>query len=199
MKYLLSALATVLMICITANAEEVTFSFRGTLHELDGEYSFFTGQPFEITYSFESETHDADPDNTDSGSYVGAIRSGAFTIYIGGKSFNWVVEPDGPHNIIEVKNLETEDSYSAGVAISDPVDGSEIPASFLVQLIDGGGTAISSDALPLSLEMSSFNHSIVQFTFIGRRQSVYSTWGIITSGNVPVPNPRIGSNHSSIP
>ena len=61
MKRVLSALVMVIIICITAKAEEVTFSFRGTVHELDGEFNYFAGQPFEITYSFERTTKDVDP------------------------------------------------------------------------------------------------------------------------------------------
>ena len=63
MKSLLSALGTAALICIPVLGEEVTFSFRGTVHELDGEFSYFSGQPFEITYSFENTTGDAVPED----------------------------------------------------------------------------------------------------------------------------------------
>jgi hypothetical protein len=81
MKRLLSAVAMVAMICIAAKAEEVVFSFRGTVHELDGEFNYFTGQPFEITYSFDGATNDADPSDPKSGKYIGAIKSGSLTIF----------------------------------------------------------------------------------------------------------------------
>ena len=61
MKHLLSGLVAVILICSAAKGEEVTFSFRGTIHETDGEFSYFTGHPFEITYSFDTATDDADP------------------------------------------------------------------------------------------------------------------------------------------
>ncbi len=186
MKHLLSAL--VIMVCVSANGEEITFSFRGAVHELDGEFNYFSGQPFEITYSFESTTDDANPDDPESGIYIGAIKSGIFTIFTARGSFNWVVEPDGPHNIIEVKNLDTADSYFASVSVSGPVVGNEIPAYFVIELIDGDASALSNDALPSSMEISSFDHQrIVRFTFIGTGQYVYSTLGIITSWNTRSP------------
>jgi hypothetical protein len=189
MKHLLSTLVIFTMICISAKGEEVTFRFRGTVHELDGQFSYFTGQPFEIIYSFENTTDDADPGDPESGSYIGAIKSGTLTIFKDNEPFHWVVEPDGSHNIIEVKNLDTADSYSASVSVSGPVVGSEIPAEFQIELIDRNATALGNDELPSSLRIPSFNsQSTVRFTFIGARQSVYSTLGIITSGDTPIPH-----------
>jgi hypothetical protein len=169
-----------------AKGEEVVFSFRGTVHELDGEFSYLSGQPFEIVYSFERKTDDANPDDPKSGSYIGAIKSGTLTIFNGSKSLKWVVEPDGPHNIIEIKNLDTSDSYNAGVSVSGPVAGSEIPAYFLIELTDGNANALSNDKLPSSLDLRSFDQRIVKFTFVGIRQTIYSTLGIITSGSAPI-------------
>jgi hypothetical protein len=186
MKHLLSSLVIVFLICISAKGEEVTFGFRGTVHELDGEFSYFSGQPFEIIYSFERTTDDANPDDPESGSYIGAIKSGTLTIFKGSESFKWVVEPDGSHNIIEVNNLKIVDSFLAGVNVSGIVAGSEIHAYFLVELMDRNAAALSNDKLPSSLEIRSFDHRIVQFTFIGIRQTIYSTLGIITSGNAPI-------------
>ena len=117
MKLLLSALVMVAMICIAAKAEEVIFSFGGTVHELDGEFNYFTGQPFEITYSFDRATNDADPGDPKSGQYVGAIKSGSLTIYTRNRTLTWAVKPEGPCNFIEAKNLDALDSYSAGARI----------------------------------------------------------------------------------
>jgi len=85
MKHLLSALVMVIVICISAKAEEVTFTFRGTVHELDTEFAYFGGRPFEITYSFERTTKDANPGDTESGRYVGAIKSGRLTLFGDGR------------------------------------------------------------------------------------------------------------------
>jgi hypothetical protein len=136
MKRLLSALVMVIMIYISAKGEEAIFRFKGTIHEIDGEFSLFTGQPFEITYSFEFTTDDANPGDPRTGKYVGAIKSGSLTILAGSKSFRWVVKPDGPNNSIEVKKLDAEDSYSASASLSGPAGGNEIPASFIVELIE---------------------------------------------------------------
>jgi hypothetical protein len=188
MKRFLSLLAMVIIICTLAKAEEGTFTFRGTTHELDTEYAYLGGRPFEITYSFERTTKDANSGEPKSGRYVGAIKSGSLTIFADGKTRNWVIKPDGPNNIIEVKHLKNADSYSASASISGKGSGNEIPAAFIIELIDDSATALGNDALPSSLKLKSFNsQKIVRFTFIGSLQHIYETWGIITSGNTPTP------------
>jgi hypothetical protein len=187
MKRLLIAVFMVAMICIAARAEEVTFSFRGTVHELDGEFNYFTGQPFEIIYSFDRTTKDADPSDPKSGQYIGAIKSGSLTIFTRDRTFTWAIKPDGPSNIIEAKNLDALDSYSASASISGLKTGNEIPASFIIELTDDKATALSNDALPSSLQISSFGlQRIVHFTFVGAAKHTHSTIGIITSDNAPM-------------
>jgi hypothetical protein len=188
MKRLLNTLVLAIAICISAKAEEVTFTFKGTVHELDTEFSYFGGRPFEITYTFERTTKDANPGEPESGRYVGAIKSGSLTIFADGKTYHWVMKPDGPNNIIEVKHLKNADSYSAGASISSQGSGNEIPATIIIELIDDSATALGNDALPSSLKLKSFDsQKIVRFTFTGSLQHIYSTWGIITSGNTPTP------------
>jgi hypothetical protein len=188
MKGLLSALVMIIMICISAKAEEVTFTFAGTIHELDTEFYHFGGRPFEITYSFERTTKDANPGEPESGKYVGAIKSGSLTIFADGKVYNWEIKPDGPNNIIEVKHLKTADSYSASASISGQKSGNEIPATFIIELIDDSATALGNDALPSSLELKSFDFpKIARFTFIGASQCIFYAWGIITSAHTPTP------------
>jgi hypothetical protein len=114
MKHLLSGLVIAILICSAAKGEEVTFSFRGTIHELDGEFSYFTGHPFEITYSFDTTTDDANPGDSESGRYAGAIRSGSLTIFAANETFKWVVEPDGPENIGEPLGLLWENCGGRG-------------------------------------------------------------------------------------
>lgn len=184
MKHYLSALFIVVMICISAEAKEVVFSFKGTVHELDGEFSCFSGEPFEITYSFEPATADANPNDYKTGNYIGAIKSGTLAIFTSRGVFTWVVEPNGPYNSIEIKNSDAADSYAASMSVSSTGDGSEIPASFVVQLIAANSAVFNNDKLPTSLEITSFdNQRMVIFTFIGAKQYTYSTIGIITSGN----------------
>ncbi|MEJ2111049.1 MAG: hypothetical protein P8Z37_14295 [Acidobacteriota bacterium] len=186
MKYFLRAFAMVVIFCIPSLAEEATFSFRGIIHEMDGQYNYFTGQSFELTFSFDPATADENPADPETGSYVGAIRSGSFTIFNRGEPMTWIVDPDGTQNIIEVKNGETMDSYLATVSIHGPVGGSEIPADFMVELIDNNATALSSDALPLSLDIQAFEYQQgVKLSFVGVRQLVFATVGVINSADLP--------------
>ncbi len=193
MKSLLSALGTAALICIPVLGEEVTFSFRGTVHELDGEFSYFSGQPFEITYSFENTTGDAVPEDPATGAYIGAIRSGTLIIATGRGYYRWTLDREGQENGIEVRNLGPADSYRAGACLARIGDENEIPASFLVELIDGSAAVFGSDGLPSSLKIESFDQARVRLTFIGARKHTYSTIGVLTSGDAPVRNPYAGS------
>jgi hypothetical protein len=187
MKHLLSGLVIAVLICSAANGEEVTFSFRGTVHEMDGQFNYFTGHQFEITYTFDTTTKDANPGDPQSGTYIGAIKSGSLSVFAARGTLKWVIEPDGTQNIIEVKNLDTADSYMASVSISGPVDGDEIPAAFIIELIGSDADALSSDELPSSLDMRLFGHQkVAKLTFVGSRQLLFETWGIITSARTPV-------------
>ena len=188
MKRLLNVLFMAVIICVSAKAEEATFTFKGSMHELDTEFSYFGGRPFELTYSFEVTTVDANPGDPESGRYIGAIKSGSLTIFGDGRTYKWVIKPDGPNNVIEVKHLKNTDSYSASASISNQGSGNEIPVAFIVELIDDSATALSNDALPSFLKFKSFNFpKIVKFTFTGALQHIYGTWGIITSANTPTP------------
>jgi hypothetical protein len=188
MKRLLGALVTVIIICNFAKAEDVTFTLRGIIHELDTEFSYFGGRPFEITYTFERATKDANSGDPDTGRYVGAIKSGSLTLFGDGKTCKWVIKPDGPNNIIEVKLLKNAVSYAASASISGEESGNEIPATFIIELTDDSATALSNDALPPSLKLKSFTfQKLVAFTFTGSLKHVYSAFGVITSGNTPTP------------
>jgi hypothetical protein len=188
MKIILSALGIFILICISAKAEEVAFTFSGTLHELDTEFGDFGGRPFEITYTFESATKDANPRDPECGKYIGSIKSGSLTIYADGNTFHWVIKPEEPNNFIEVKHVKNADSYSASANVSGQETGNTIPVTFIIELISENTAALSNDALPSTLKLKSFNSQrIVKFTFTGPMQHVYGTWGIITSGNTPTP------------
>jgi hypothetical protein len=186
MKRLLCTLGMVIVMCISAKAEEATFTFRGTIHELDTEFSYLGGRPFEFTYTFERTTKDANPGEPESGRYVGAIKSGSLTIFGDGKTCKWVIKPDGPNNVIEVKHLKSGDTYSASASVSGQEFGNEIPVTFILEFIDDSATALGSDVLPASLKLKSFDfQKIIGLKFTGSLQHVYYTWGIITSGNTP--------------
>jgi hypothetical protein len=187
MRHFLSVLAISTMICISAKAEEVTFTFRGTVHELDSEFYHFGGRPFEITYTFERTTKNSNSGGPESSNYIGAINSGRLTIYADTKPCTWVINPDGPGNVIEVKHLKNSHSYTAGANISGQA-GNEVPATFIVELTDDSAAALSNNVLPASLNLESFgSRRIVRFTFTGASKVVFYGFGIITSGDTPAP------------
>jgi hypothetical protein len=188
MKRLLITLIVLFMFGITAKGEEITFAFQGTIHELDTEFYHFGGRPFEITYSFERTTKDANVGQSESGRYIGAIKSGTLTIYAENRPYHWVIRPDGPNNIIEIKHHKNADSYSASASISAQGPGNEVPATFIVELVDDSATALSNNGLPSALKLKSFDSlKVVKFTFAGAKQNIFYAFGIITSANTPAP------------
>lgn len=185
MKNVLGVFAMVFLLGASARGEEVTFSFRGTVHEMDGEFLYLSGHPFELTFAFDRATGDTRPGDPGSGSYVGAIRSGTLVIFNGREYYRWEIRPGGQDNFIEVKNLREADSFIASAALTGFIYENEIPAHFYVEWTDRDGTAFDGDGLPASLEAASFGQRHVHLTFIGVRKHVYSTLGVVTSSSTP--------------
>jgi hypothetical protein len=188
MERFLSALVVLFMFGIPVKGEEITFAFQGTIHELDTEFYHFGGRPFEIAYSFERTTKDANVGQSESGRYIGAIKSGRLTIYAENKPYHWVIRPAGPNNIIEIKHHKNADSYSASASISAQGPENEVPATFIVELVDESATALINNSLPSALKLKSFDSlKVVKFTFTGAKQNIFYAFGIITSANTPAP------------
>ncbi|NLV31756.1 MAG: hypothetical protein GXY47_11460 [Acidobacteria bacterium] len=185
MEKLLGLFAMTFLLGASARGEEVTFSFRGTVHEMDGEFLYLSGHPFELTFTFERTTDDGRPGDPESGSYVGALRSGALVVYNGQEYYRWEIGPGGQDNFIEVRNLPGADSFVASAALSGSIYENEIPAHFYVEWIDRDGVEFDGDGLPATLEAASFEQRHVHLTFIGIRKHVYSTLGVVTSSSTP--------------
>jgi hypothetical protein len=188
MKHLLSTLVAFFIFGVPIKGEEIAFTFQGTIHELDTEFYHFGGRPFELAYSFERTTKDADAGQSESGRYLGAIKSGSLTIYAENRPYHWSIRPDGPGNIIEIKHHKNADSYSASASISPQGPGNEVPATFVVELVDDSATALDNNSLPSALKLKSFDSlKVVKFTFTGLKQNIFYAFGIITSANTPAP------------
>ena len=132
MKNLRGLIVMVFLLGVSARGEEVTFGFSGTVHEMDGEFLYLSGHPFELTFTFERATGDTRPGDPGSGSYVGAIRSGALVVYNGHEYYRWEIKPGGQDTFIEVKNLPGADSFIASAPLSGFIYENEIPAHFYV-------------------------------------------------------------------
>lgn len=185
MKRLPGLMVMVVLLGVSARGEEVTFGFRGTVHEMDGEFLYLSGHPFELTFTFERATGDSRPGDPGSGSYVGAIRSGALVVFNGLEYFRWEVGPGGQDTFIEVRNLRGADSFIASAPLSGFIYENEIPAHVYVEWTDRDGAAFDGDGLPASLDAASFEQRHVHLTFIGVRKHVYSTLGVVTSSRTP--------------
>ncbi len=177
------------MLCVTAGAEEVTFGFRGLVHEMDGEFSYLSGHPFEITLTFETTADDARPEDPAAGSYIGAIKSGTLVVYSGRGDFGWTVKPGGHDTFIEIKNQDTADSFIAAAPVSGRVYNNDISAHFVIEMIDSSAAAFGDDKLPSSLKMPSFDRVSSRLSFIGLTHYTYSTLGVITAVHAPAHHP----------
>lgn len=167
----------------SAKGEEVTFKFGGAVHEMDGEFSYLSGQPFEITYTFDTAAGDTNSQDPECGNYVGAIKSGVLVIFNGREYFKWDIQPGAHDSFIEVRNLPSGDAYLAGANLLGRVYDNVISAHFLVELIDKSASALNGDMLPLSLQPNAFDRRHARLTFIGVRKLTYSTLGVITSAD----------------
>ena len=167
-----------------------TFSFKGTVSNLGGDFAFLLGADFEVTYTFDPTVTDANPGDPQSGFYPGAITSGSLTVNPNSGPLVWLIVSSLPNSNISVLTTATAHSYFASAALSGPSIGGASPSFFLIQLTDTTKTALVDDSLPTALDIDDFGFiRNLQFTFIGANPSCCSTFGVITSAQTPIPEP----------
>lgn len=135
----------------------ITFNYEGTVISTGGPGfevpSFAIGDPFRVTYTFESGTPDSLSDPT-VGHYSGAVRSLSFKV----GSYEGYADPGAN---IQVGNDYTGqgrnvDYYNIGIygsqagLLHGPVVSGWNLDQFILQLVDPTHTAFASDALPLT-------------------------------------------------
>ena len=142
-----------------SRADLVEFTFNGSVtsvFDLDQApsthplQSAAAGDAFSLTYVFESSTADTNA-AADTGSYGGAIQSAS--VSVGSNVFEYDFLSNG---LIVVGNnlLGPTDRYGASVSGSD-ANGNSLFTDLL--LTDSTATVFSTDALPLTLDVSDFN------------------------------------------
>jgi hypothetical protein len=165
------------LVSTAAWAEPITVRVRGrVVDNLPAPYAVFNGGRFEIVYTFESETPDANPGDPGSGLYSNSYVSGYMTVNSGPSHVRWELDTAALSDIT-VQYTSTAHAYFAGAYLV-PKPSGLTPQYFIVQLVDRDLKAFASDALPTTLELSQFEwlHS-VQLTFDG---TCCTTFGEIT-------------------
>src|SRR5258706_2383304 len=143
---LLIITTTVLGPLTPAKAAPITLTYNGTLVAGDQANSFNIGDPFHVTFTFESSTPDTSPDPT-VGQYA-AVTTLSFTV----GSYSGFLTTPAP---IQVGNDYTAQGgskdyfniLSFGSAVHGPAVGDRTPSQFILQFEDITHTAFGSDAL----------------------------------------------------
>ncbi len=129
----------------SASASQVTWSFRGEITRVDDTDGFLEGQiqagdAYSGSFTFDTNTPDANPDDPRRGLYNNAVTSVEGDV--AGRVF--VPRAGTPANIVVFNDLFGDDRYHAngGVSFLD------LSMTFSLNLIDHDQTALSSDLLP---------------------------------------------------
>jgi hypothetical protein len=149
-------LAMAVISATNSHGAVITFEFQGTLTSVPTELSgtFAVGQPFTESITFESTTPDSEPGNSAHSSFSNAILT--WTIQVGSESFaaptvapfNFITVADGP--------VVDEFQFTALFGLTGPTINGFAPATLNQDFVDVGGTALSSDALPTTIDLSAW-------------------------------------------
>jgi hypothetical protein len=142
-------------------AEPITVRVRGrVVDNLPEPYAVFNGGRFQIVYTFESTTPDANPGDPESGLYWNPYVSGYMTVDQGRFHVRWELDTATLAETT-VHYTSTVHSYFAGAYLL-PNPSGLTPQYFIVQLVDRDLEAFASDALPTTLVLSQFEwiHSV---------------------------------------
>jgi hypothetical protein len=176
-----------------ANAELITFNFEGTVTDVPTELegTFNTSQSISGSYTFESTTADTNS-SPDSGDYEGALTNLTFSI----GSYN-VTSTGSAYNHLQVEDYFPWSEADEYKLQDDGVSGAEVsgwsPFRFFIYLADSSASVFDSGDLPLSLDLSDFDHTPWDLQFDSPEASnILLFIGDITSLSVasaPIPEP----------
>ncbi len=171
-----------------SEAVPVTFSFSGKIVSVQGQnpHGLLIGDDFNGSYTFESSTRDSCvsdfPDYCNFGARIGryADANGTLTLNLPVS----VTLTDLNIHVVNDNFGDGFDYYLGGARGAGP---SNQTAVALFYLIDGSGTALSSDALPLSppdLSLFNLEHPLGEFSFgEGDNELLYLFRGDLTGFN----------------
>ena len=173
----------------------VTFAFTGTVTHLGTSLvggPVAIGQAWDGTYSMDTATPDLLPGDPRSGLYLDAGTSVDGTVggvdYSGG-TFHFATSDQAPGSGPDQANATLQDDYAGHALTMDPVNG-HAATQLQINLIDSSGTAISTDAIPTSLDRGDWDEppGPVNLALIFDRTAAIYIWGHIdTITAVPEP------------
>ena len=180
-RYAPLAVACALMMAASAQAAAVTYSFGGTIDDVNSSPSFAIGDTFTGSFTYETTTADSNPD-PGSGDYRAGL---SISVLINGNSFSSstagsdcpacggieVLERNPTRGFVDVIYVQTQ---NVGGGALSPVVGPNVDG-FAPNLIElgfiGPSTLYANDALPSSLDLSSFTEARINIGFRGENFS----------------------------
>lgn len=161
-RFILCGVMVIAMMCVSmihkADAEEITFAFEGEITLINDPTSpllgtFSPGQTISGSYTFESTTPDAQPENPETGNYQGALTALTFTVKDGSTVIYTGVLSAGINRIEVNDSPQPQDRYlviGSALGDPDPVSGFNLSFFALTLFNNINGTAITDIALPLT-------------------------------------------------
>jgi hypothetical protein len=169
-----------------AAGDPITFAFHGAvIDEPTGAFAILAGGMFSLVFTFESDTPDANPGDPLSGIYFGAILGGYLAVRTSTDYFRWDIDPFVPLTN-EITVFPATGFYAVGPGLTGPSIGGITPTYLLAQFWDDDGLVFSSDALPTSLSLGTFERTNLQLTFPGSAPFCCASLGEISKVQAPV-------------
>jgi hypothetical protein len=178
-------------VCVPVRAEMVTIAISGQITSVDDQYGHLENKihvndTFSGTYTYDSTMLDSNPSST-VGDYWYSSNLCGVSLNIGG--FNFKTDPTNVNFLVEVSNNNTlqSDNYLLYSYNNLPLSNGVLVDHILWQLDDSTGTALSSDALPLTApDLSKWNSSYLYID--SSRGGEFTISATITSA-VLIPEP----------
>ena len=187
----ISILAATLLgiVCLSAKADLITIAISGQVTSVGDPSGHFGGQihiddTITGTYTYDSATLDSYPEDTTYAQYLNYSAMTGISLYVDG--FNFGTNPNNVEVGVTIRNDDFgEDRYTFGSNYNLPLpDGTSVQHLFWV-LSDLTGTALSSDALPLTApDLNKWSYNSL---YIGRDRD-FGIFATVTSV-VLVPEP----------
>jgi hypothetical protein len=141
-------------VCVPVQAEMITIAITGQITVVDDQYGHLehkihSGDTITGTYSYDSAMLDSSPSSA-LGDYVYNVSPAGISLNCGG--FNFRTNSDNVDFLIEISDNYTlqSDNYLLRSYNNLPLSNGALVDHIFWQLDDSTGTALSSDALPLT-------------------------------------------------
>jgi hypothetical protein len=169
MKKEIGVLAVILLccVCISARADLITISISGHVTAVDDQYGHLENKidvndTFTGAYTYDSAIADSYPEDFSYGQFWNYVAPTGVSLSIG--ELNFRTDPDNVEFAVTINNNHLgEDSYSIWSAQNLSLSNGTLVQSISWYINDATGTALSSDALPLTApDLSKWSSNVLR-------------------------------------